>query len=96
MLYALVADDKPDGLADRLANRPEHLAHLESLGDKLILAGPFLDQSGEANGSIVIIEAENQAEAETLFRKDPFVVKGVFNAYQIRPWKLTINKLANR
>ena len=94
MLYALVADDRPDGLADRLAVRPEHLAHLESLGDKLILAGPFLDQNGDANGSIVIIEAASQAEAETLFRKDPFIVKGVFSAYQVRPWRLTINNTA--
>lgn len=91
MLYALIADDKPEGLADRLAIRPEHLKHLEGLGDRLILAGPFVDQKGDANGSIVIIEASSQGEAETLFRKDPFIVQGVFGAYQVRPWKLTIN-----
>ena len=93
MLYALVADDKPDGLKDRLANRPEHLKHLESLGEKLIFPGPFVDQNGDATGSIVVIEAASQAEAETLFKKDPFVEKGVFGAYQVRPWKLTINNL---
>lgn len=91
MLYALIADDRPDGLADRLAIRPEHMTHLESLGDKLVLAGPFLDQKGEPNGSIVIIEAASQGEAETLFRRDPFIAKGVFGAYQVRPWRLTIN-----
>jgi len=91
MLFALVADDKPDGLADRLAIRPEHLKHLESLGEKLILAGPFTDQNGDSNGSIVVIEAATQAEAEALFKKDPFIVKGLFTSYQIRPWKLTIN-----
>ena len=93
MLYALVADDKPDGLKDRLANRPEHLKHLESLGEKLIFAGPFVDQNGDATGSIVVIEAQSQGEAETLFKQDPFIVKGVFGAYQVRPWKLTINNL---
>ena len=94
MLYALVADDKPEGLADRLANRPAHLRHLESLGDKLIFAGPFVDQNGDANGSIVVIEAENLGEAEALFRKDPFVANGVFGSFEVRPWKLTINNLA--
>lgn len=94
MLYALVADDKPNGLADRLAIRPEHLKHLDSLGDKLILAGPFTDQNGDSNGSIVVIEAASQAEAEALFKKDPFVVQDLFISYQIRPWKLTINNTA--
>jgi uncharacterized protein YciI len=93
MLYALVADDKPDGLKDRLANRPEHLKYLESLGDRLILAGPFLDQNGDSNGTIAIIEAANQGEAEKLFKQDPFIVKGVFGAYQVRPFKITINNL---
>jgi uncharacterized protein YciI len=96
MLYALVADDKPDGLKDRLAHRPDHLKHLDSLGDRLVFAGPFLDQNGDANGSIVVIEADSQGEAETLFKQDPFVARGVFGAWQVRPWKLTINKSANR
>lgn len=94
MLFALVADDRPDGLEDRLAHRPEHLKHLESLGDRLLFAGPFLDQDGNPNGSIVVIEAEDQAEAEALFGRDPFVAHGVFSAFQVRPWRLTINNTA--
>ena len=54
MLFALIADDKPEGLAARMAVRPEHLKHLEALGDKLKLAGPFLDQQGNMVGSIVL------------------------------------------
>ena len=33
MLYALICTDKPGSLAARKANRPEHLAYLEGLGD---------------------------------------------------------------
>ena len=35
MLYAVICTDKPDSLALRMANRPEHVAYLESLGDRL-------------------------------------------------------------
>ena len=38
-----------------------------------------------------MIEAASQGEAEAVFKQDPFIVKGVFGAYQVRPWKLTIN-----
>ena len=43
MLYALICTDKPDGLPVRKANRPEHVAYLESLGDTLVFAGPFTE-----------------------------------------------------
>ena len=41
MLYALICTDKPDGLPVRMANRPDHVAYLQSLGDTLVFAGPF-------------------------------------------------------
>jgi uncharacterized protein len=93
MYFALIANDKPNGLSERLANRPDHLKHLESLGEKLILAGPLLDQSGDANGSIMIVEAANLGEAEALFKKDPFVERGVFGDFEIRPWRLVIQHI---
>jgi uncharacterized protein YciI len=43
MLYALICTDKPNSLAIRKAKRPEHLAYLQSLGDGLVLAGPFTE-----------------------------------------------------
>ena len=46
MLFALICTDKPDGLAIRKANRPEHLAYLESLGETLVFAGPSRRRTG--------------------------------------------------
>lgn len=92
MLYAIVAYDKPNGLAHRMEVRPDHLAHLDTLGDKLVLAGPFLDAKGDMNGSFMVIEAESQADAEAVFARDPFVSRGVFGQIEIRPWKIGINR----
>lgn len=92
MLYALIGTDKPNGLAQRMEHRPDHLAHLDSLGDKVVLAGPFLDAKGDMNGSFVVIKAETQAEAEAMFARDPFVSRGVFGSIEIRPWAIGINR----
>lgn len=92
MLYALIGYDKPNGLARRMEHRPDHLAHLDSLGDKLVLAGPFLDANGDMNGSFMVIEAETQAEAEALYARDPFVSRGVFGSIEIRPYKIGVNR----
>ncbi|MDB5506959.1 MAG: YciL protein [Devosia sp.] len=91
MLFAFVGYDKPNGLAHRMEVRPEHLKHLDTLGDKLILAGPFLDDKGDMNGSFMVIEAESLDAAKGLYGSDPFVREGVFASFEVRPWKLGVN-----
>ena len=91
MHYAIVAYDKPNGLAHRMEVRPDHLKHLDSLGDRLLLAGPFLDDKGDMVGSFMVIEAQSQKDAEQTFARDPFVARGVFDSITIKPWNLGIN-----
>ena len=91
-LFAIVAYDKPNGLEARMAARSDHLKHLEALRDSLVLAGPFLDDKGDMNGSFMVVEAEDQAAAEAAFGRDPFITRGVFESYTIKPWRISINK----
>ena len=92
MLFALVAHDRPNSVARRVELRPEHLKHLDALGDTLVLAGPFLDDSGAMVGSIMVIEAESLDAARTIFSRDPFMTSNLFDSVTIKPWKLTINR----
>ena len=75
-----------------MAIRPEHLKHLDALGEQLILAGPFLNDKEEGVGSIVIIEADTLEEAREMFNRDPFVRENLFDQVTIKPWRLGINK----
>jgi len=92
MLFALVALDAPNSVERRLAIRPEHLKYLESLGDKLVLAGPFLDDKDQGVGSIVVIEAASLDEARATFGRDPYARENLFDQVTIKPWRLGINK----
>jgi len=92
MLFALICTDKPNGLPIRKANRPDHLAYLESLGDTLLFAGPFTEEDGKAmNGSLIVIEAPSLAAAREIADGDPFAQAGLFAAVEIRPWLWTID-----
>ena len=92
MLFALICSDKPNGLAIRKANRPDHLAYLESLGDTLVFAGPFTEEDGETmNGSLIVVEAASLAAAQEIADGDPFARAGLFAAVEIRPWLWTID-----
>jgi len=93
MLFAFICNDKPvEGLALRLANRPDHVEWLTGLGATLKFAGPFMDDSGsEMRGSLVVVEAENIEAARAISAQDPFFKAGVFESVDVRAWNWTIN-----
>ncbi len=92
MLYALICTDKPNGLPIRKANRPDHLAFLENLGDTLIFAGPFTEEDGQTmNGSLIVIEAPSLQAAQEIAEQDPFARAGLFASVEIRPWLWVID-----
>lgn len=93
MLYALICTDKPDSLAVRKANRPDHLAYLKGLGGKLVLAGPFTESDGETmTGSLIVVDAASLQEAKDIAAGDPFAKAGLFASVEIRPWIWSVNK----
>ena len=93
MLYALICTDKPGSLAARKENRAEHLAYLKSLGDTLVLAGPFTEPDRQTmNGSLIVVEASSLEAAQAIAAGDPFAKAGIFASVDIRPWLWTLNK----
>ena len=74
------------GNQDRIADvRPIHREYLTSLKEqgKLFASGPFEDDSG----ALIIYEAESQADAEALIEADPFRDAGVFQTWEMKPWR---------
>ena len=93
MLFALICTDKPDSVAVRMQNRPEHVAYLKSLGDALVFAGPFLEEDGKTMcGSLVVIEAPSMDAARNIAAGDPFAKIGLFASVEIRPWLWAMNR----
>jgi uncharacterized protein len=91
MLFAIICTDKPRSLALRQKNRPDHVAFLEGLGSKLKAAGPFLDEAGDPNGSLVVMEADSRADAQAAAALDPYAKAGLFAHVEVRPWNWLIN-----
>jgi uncharacterized protein YciI len=93
MLFALICTDKPDSLAVRMENRPEHVAYLKSLGDALIFAGPFLMEDAKTMcGSLVVIEAPSMEAARRIAAGDPFAKIGLFESVEVKPWLWLMNR----
>jgi len=96
MYYAIICHDKPGHTQMRQQTRPRHLSYLQSLGTRLKFAGPFSDEQGNPNGSLVVVEAGSQAEAETIAANDPYAQQGLFSACHVHAWTWAVNNPAHQ
>lgn len=88
MLFAISNIDKAGSSALRAATRDIHLGYLDSIVAQIVLAGPVLNAEGQSVGSLLIVEAENQAAAEAFAAADPYAKAGLFESMSIRPYRL--------
>lgn len=95
MLYAVIGQDNPDSLQQRLDARPAHLARLEVLKNegRLLLAGPFpaidSEDPGPAGftGSLIVAEFDSQDAAQQWADADPYIKVGVYTQVSVKPFK---------
>ncbi|MDH5433435.1 MAG: YciI family protein [Gammaproteobacteria bacterium] len=94
MLYAIIAEDKPDTLAARKQTRPDHIARLNQLKDqgRLILAGPHpaIDNSDPGDsgftGSLIVAEFDSLAAAQQWADQDPYIKADVYQKVTVKPF----------
>ncbi len=91
MLYAILCEDRPDAGTLRPDTRPAHLDYLASLGDALKFAGPFVGADGTPEGSLVMVEAGDEAQARAIAEADPYAKAGLFSSVTVRAWKWVVN-----
>jgi uncharacterized protein YciI len=95
MLYAIISEDRPGTLAQRLTARPAHLERLVALQDdgRLLLAGPHpaidTPDPGEAGftGSLVVAEFTSLDDAQSWADADPYITAGVYARISVKPFK---------
>ena len=92
MLFVVIALDKENGLALRVATREAHFAYVRETG-VVKLGGPFLDAKDDMDGSLIIFEAEDLEAAKARHANDPYVKAGLFAISEVRPWKATFNPI---
>ena len=95
MYYAIIAQDKPNSLNDRLEARPAHLDRLRRLQSegRLLIAGPHpaidSEDPGTAgfSGSLIVAEFPDLAAARAWAADDPYVTAEVFDEVTVKPFR---------
>ena len=89
MLIALIALDKPGALEVRKANRDAHIAYLKDTG-VVQQAGPFLSNTGQMNGSLIVLDVPDMEAAQAWAAGDPYGKAGLFDSVTLRQWNKVI------
>lgn len=88
MLIALIARDKAGALQTRKDNRDAHLKYIDDTG-VVAQAGPLITD-GDMAGSLVILDVEDMAAAESWAANDPYAKAELFEDVQLIEWKKVI------
>lgn len=92
MAHYLVEYRELGNPAEREAKRGDHIAYRKGLGGAMALAGPLLGEGDKPVGSVVILEAEDDAAARQLAQADPYVANGVFELVSVRHYRIAAMK----
>jgi uncharacterized protein YciI len=95
MLFLILCTDRQDASELRQIHRPRHVEYWQALGNRVKLGGPFLNEAkpdGAAKGSMLVVEAESEAEARRLADNDPFTIEKVFAEIRVEPFRATLGE----
>jgi uncharacterized protein YciI len=91
MQFVMIGHDKPGGLETRKATRAAHLEYLSEFGG-VVFAGPLLGADGNPFGSLVVIEAADEAAARLVFENDPYVKADLFEMVSVSGFRQVFDK----
>jgi uncharacterized protein len=86
MHYAIIAYDAPGATVLRQRYMEAHLAHIGKVLESsqvLCLAGPLKDASGEALGSLLVVDVADPQAALDFMAQDPYHAAGVWSEIRI-------------
>ena len=88
--FAIHCIDKPDSADLRAATRADHLRHIASVTDSVLVAGPLLGLDGVPIGSLLIIDFADRKAAIQFAADDPYALAGLFASVAVTAWKMVV------
>lgn len=84
--FSIFAWDRPGIAVLREETRSAHFRHIETVIDQIAIAGPIRNEEGQNIGSLLVLKAASPAEAEAIFRADPYFKAGIWERWEIHPF----------
>lgn len=87
MLFVIRFTDKPESREIREKYLESHIAWLDERRQSIRVAGSLREEpDSNPVGAFWVVEASDKAEAEDLFKSDPFWANGLRESFEILHW----------
>ena len=90
--YVIISKDGSDeeALQRRMKVRPLHLKGARQLKDNnnFIVGGATLDEKGNMNGSVMIVQFETEDEMKHWFEHEPYIKGNVWQTIEVKPFRV--------
>lgn len=90
--YVIIARDgnDKDALDRRMNTRPVHLAGARQLkaNNQFILGGAMLNDAGQMEGSVMIVQFETEEQFRHWYNNEPYITTGVWKSIEVKPFKV--------
>ena len=88
MAWLVLCRDAPDSGALRRRHLQRHLAYIESVMDRIAVAGPLAERTdGDFSGSCFIYLTDDRSAAESLLRDDPYFEAGLYREVEFHAFR---------
>lgn len=87
--FVVYAIDHTDAAGLRQDHRPQHRARLRDPGEhavKVHIGGPLLNEAGEMNGTMLVVQAAEQDTVRRFVQDDPYTKAGLYRHIDIHPF----------
>ena len=85
-LFMAIARDRPDAHERRMEARADHLAYIETIMDRIAVAGPLRTEAGGFAGSVLIYDVPDEAAARVLLQDDPYSAADIWESVELYPF----------
>jgi len=83
-LYTIVCRDKPGSKTTRMARLTDHLAHIDTVYDRIKIAAPLRDDADEDfTGALLVVTATSVADARAFIEADPYFKADIWESVQV-------------
>jgi uncharacterized protein YciI len=71
----------------------EHAAFIDQLVDEgfILMGGPLVGRDGRPEGSLLIVNAQDENEAKEKLKNDPWFERGILKLESIKRWEIFID-----
>lgn len=84
--FMILAWDRPNSADARATARDAHFAHIETIIDRIAVAGPLKGPTGSNIGSLFVLDVGSAHEAEDVLRSDPYFRADIWEKWEIHPF----------